>query len=85
MASLTPLVGTRVLDLSSNLPGPLLTRILADLGAEVIKVEPLTGEGLRHMPPYTGSTGSIFGGLHADKDSVAVDLKKPEGVALVLR
>ena len=79
-----PLRDVRVLDLSSNLPGPLLTRILADLGAEVIKVEPPRGEGLRHMPPASGGVGLTFGGLNAGKDSLAIDLKKPEGVAIVL-
>jgi alpha-methylacyl-CoA racemase len=84
MKAFTPLEGTRVLDLSSNLPGPFLTRILADLGAEVIKVEPPRGEGLRHMPPQIDGMGSTFGGLNAGKDSLAIDLKQPEGVALVL-
>ena len=81
MNAFTPLEGTRVLDLSSNLPGPFLTRILADLGAEVIKVEAPRGEGLRHMPPQIDGMGSTFGGLNAGKDSLAIDLKQSEGVA----
>ena len=43
----------------------------ADLGAEVIKVEPPRGEGLRHMPPQIDGMGSTFGGLNAGKDSLA--------------
>ena len=84
MTVLAPLKGIRVLDLSSNLPGPFLTRILRDLGAEVIKIEPPRGESLRHMPPHVDGVGSAFAGLNAGKDSMAIDLKKPEGVALVL-
>lgn len=79
----TPLDDIVVLDLSRYLPGPLLTRLLADLGARVIKVEPPTGEGLRWMPPRTNGMGTTFGSLNAGKDSIAVDLKKPEGQAVV--
>ena len=79
----SPLSGVRVLDLSRYLPGPFLTRILSDLGAEVIKVEPLRGEGMRWMPPHVHGVGATFGGLQAGKDSIAVDLKDPAGAALV--
>ena len=79
----SPLTGVRVLDLSRYLPGPFLTRILSDLGAEVIKIEPVRGEGMRWMPPHIDGIGATFGGLQAGKDSVAVDLKRPEGVAVV--
>ena len=79
----SPLTGVRVLDLSRYLPGPFLTRILGDLGAEVIKVEPVRGEGMRWMPPHVDGVGATFGGLQAGKDSIAVDLKDPAGVALV--
>ncbi|MCB9683208.1 MAG: CoA transferase [Alphaproteobacteria bacterium] len=78
-----PLEGVRVLDLSRYLPGPFLTRILADLGAEVIKVEPPTGEGLRWMPPRAHGMGVTFGSLNAGKASLALDLKKPEAQALI--
>lgn len=79
----SPLTGVRVLDLSRYLPGPFLTRILTDLGAEVVKVEPLEGEGMRFMPPRVGGLGATFSALHADKDSVALDLKAAEGRALL--
>lgn len=84
MNSFAALQDIRVLDLSSNLPGPFLTRILSDLGAEVIKLEAPHGEGLRHMPPQLDGMGVSFGGLNAGKDSIAVNLKAPEGIALVL-
>lgn len=81
---LRPLEGTRVLDLSRYLPGPLLTRILADYGAEVVKVEAPRGEGMRHLPPHHGGMGAAFGALNAGKASMGLNLKKPEGQALFL-
>ena len=80
---LQPLAGHVVVDLSQNLPGPLLTRVLCDLGAQVIKIEPPSGEGLRWLPPQRDGVGAAFAALNAGKQSVAVDLKKPEGQALV--
>jgi crotonobetainyl-CoA:carnitine CoA-transferase CaiB-like acyl-CoA transferase len=80
---MTPLKGHLVVDLSQNLPGPLLTSILRDLGARVVKVEPLTGEGLRWLPPHHEGMGVAFGALNVGKQSIAADLKKPEGTALV--
>ena len=78
-----PLKGVRVLDLSRYLPGPYLTRILCDLGAEVVSVEAIQGEGMRYMPPRVDGIGATFGALHADKDSLALNLKKPEGKAVL--
>lgn len=80
---LRPLVGVRVLDVSRYLPGPLLTRILAGYGAEVVKVESLRGEPMRHHPPFAGGMGAAFGALQAGKASLAVDLKQSSGCALV--
>ena len=57
---LKPLVGVRVLDLSRYLPGPYLTRVLADLGAEVIKVESPDGDPGRYTPPFTDGQSSAF-------------------------
>lgn len=81
---LRPLEGTRVLDVSRYLPGPLLTRALADLGAEVVKIEAPRGEGMRFLPPTVNGMGAAFGAVNAGKASVALDLKKPEGQALFL-
>jgi len=77
-----PLAGLRVLDLSRLLPGPYATLVLADLGADVIKIEaPEGGDYLRWMPPLTGKVSWAFFALNAGKRSVAIDLKQPDGVA----
>ncbi|MCA9506681.1 MAG: CoA transferase, partial [Myxococcales bacterium] len=78
-----PLAGIRVLELGSFIAGPFAGQLLADLGAEVIKVEPPTGEGLRWMPPRAHGMGVTFGSLNAGKASLALDLKKPEAQALI--
>ncbi len=72
-----PLRGVRVVDLSRYLPGPLLTRLLADLGAEVIKVEePSLGDPVRHAPPQKEGHGSLAALLLSGHRSIALDLKK---------
>jgi len=77
-----PLAGLRVLDLSRLLPGPYATLVLADLGADVIKIEaPEGGDYLRWMPPLTGKVSWAFFALNAGKRSIAIDLKRPEGLA----
>lgn len=79
-----PLSGLRVLDLSRLLPGPYATLVLADLGADVLKVEaPEGGDYLRWMPPLTGAVSWAFFALNAGKRSLALDLKHPEGAALL--
>ncbi|MBI5509247.1 MAG: CoA transferase [Deltaproteobacteria bacterium] len=78
-----PLRGVRVLDLSRLLPGPYLTRLLSDLGAEVIKVEDPQGDPMRWWPPMQGETGAAFAALNWGKESIALDLKTPLGVALL--
>lgn len=76
-----PLAGVRVLDLSRLLPGPYATFLLAQLGAEVIKVEdPKGGDYARWYPPLVGEppAGASFRALNQGKRSVALDLKQPE-------
>ena len=81
-----PLAGVRVLDLSRVLAGPLCTQYLGDLGAEVIKVEaPTVGDETRGWPPYRNGEGAIFLSLNRNKRSIALDLKTPEGQAIVKR
>ena len=76
-----PLEGLKVLDLSRLLPGPYATLVLADLGAQVDKVEdPGGGDPTRHLPPLLGETSALFLGLNRNKRSIALDLKSPEGV-----
>jgi alpha-methylacyl-CoA racemase len=74
-----PLQGLTVLDFSTLLPGPLATLMLAEAGAEVIKVERPGGEDMRHFPPAFGATSAPFAVLNGGKKSIAVDLKSEEG------
>jgi crotonobetainyl-CoA:carnitine CoA-transferase CaiB-like acyl-CoA transferase len=81
-----PLVGLRVLDFSKVIAGPLCTQYLADLGAEVIKVETYQGgDDTRRWPPLRQDTGAVFLSMNRGKKSVAVDLKTAGGKDLVRR
>ncbi|MDL2339872.1 MAG: CoA transferase, partial [Pseudomonadota bacterium] len=88
---MTPLEGVKVLDLSRVLAGPWCTQLLADLGAEVIKIErPGVGDDTRHWgPPWHGEgadrVSAYFLSCNRGKKSAAIDLAKPEGAALVRR
>jgi len=80
-----PLAGLRVLDFSRVLSGPMGTMFLADLGAHVIKVEDMKGmDTTRHNPPYAGGESHYFLSLNRNKESIALDLKHPEGKAIAL-
>jgi crotonobetainyl-CoA:carnitine CoA-transferase CaiB-like acyl-CoA transferase len=80
------LAGLRVLDMTQVLSGPYCTQVLADLGADVIKLEQPAGDLARAMQPhFIGDDSVYFIALNRNKRSVAVDLKKPEGVDLVRR
>ena len=82
----SPLSGVRILDLTHFVAGPWCTMLLADLGAEVVKVEPLGGEIGRSMGSvYTVGESAIFLGFNRSKRSISLDLKKPEGLAAALR
>jgi crotonobetainyl-CoA:carnitine CoA-transferase CaiB-like acyl-CoA transferase len=82
-----PLAGVRVLDLSRVLAGPLATMTLADLGADVVKVErPGEGDDTRHWgPPFAGEDAAYFLSLNRNKRSVVIDLKDPYGIDAVRR
>ena len=81
---MTPLRGIRVLDLTKVLAGPLCTQALGDMGADIIKVEPVDiGDDTRRWPPFRGETGAIFLSANRNKRSLAVDLKTPEGRAII--
>src|SRR5690606_35964569 len=82
-----PLSGLRVLAIEQYGAGPYATMVLADLGAEVIKIEPPTGgEVGRTVPPWTAPGDSLFfQSLNRGKRSVALDLKRPEGKAVFHR
>src|SRR5271154_5443708 len=81
-----PLDGIRVLDFSHALAGPYCTMLMAQYGAEVYKIEsPGEGEAGRTWgPPFSGREASFFLGVNTGKRSLAVDLKKPEGLKLCL-
>ena len=80
-----PLDGVKVLDLSRVLADPYATMVLADLGADVLKVEhPERGDDTRHWgPPFAGGESAYFLAVNRNKRSVGVDLKTPEGLERV--
>ncbi|MBO0827224.1 MAG: CoA transferase [Streptosporangiales bacterium] len=81
-----PLEGVRVLDLTTFLSGPFATQILADLGADVVKLEPLEGDSSRSIPPhFVEDDSAYFLATNRGKRSVAVNLKTPEGLDVALR
>ena len=77
--------GLRVLDFSTTIAGPHCTRMLADNGAEVIKIEPAEGETMRTRPPVRNHCSTAFGQLNIGKNSVVLDLKSPAGIEAVRR
>jgi CoA:oxalate CoA-transferase len=85
-AALNLLQGIRILDLTRVMSGPYCTAMLADLGAEVIKIEmPGFGEEGRHSAPHQQGESTYFALLNRGKQSVTIDLKAPEGVDIVHR
>jgi crotonobetainyl-CoA:carnitine CoA-transferase CaiB-like acyl-CoA transferase len=79
------LSGLRVLDFTTTIAGPHCTRLLADLGAEVIKIEAPGGDMMRTRPPLRNGASTSFGQLNAGKKSIALDLKSPAAVEAVRR
>ncbi|MCY4206907.1 MAG: CoA transferase [Roseovarius sp.] len=86
--TLRALEGVRILDFTQMMLGPLCTQTLADMGADVLKIErPVKGDWMRSMPlngEFVGSDGAAFHSFNRNKRSVGVDLKNPEGRALLL-
>jgi crotonobetainyl-CoA:carnitine CoA-transferase CaiB-like acyl-CoA transferase len=83
----SPLAGIKVVEVGVAMAGPFCGMMLADYGAEVVKVERVTqGDDSRHWPPYFhGQMSHYFASANRNKQSVAVDLKTPEGVEVVRR
>ena len=80
-----PLEGVKIIDLTSMISGPMGAMILADQGAEVIKVEPLAGEQLRHMAAPHNGVNAPFYSCNRGKKSLAIDLKSKEGKEVLLK
>lgn len=77
--------GLRVLDFSTTIAGPHCTRMLADMGAEVIKIETAEGETMRTRPPVRNNCSTAFGQLNVGKNSLVLDLKSPGGIEAIRR
>jgi crotonobetainyl-CoA:carnitine CoA-transferase CaiB-like acyl-CoA transferase len=77
--------GLRVLDFSTTIAGPHCTRMLADMGAEVIKIETVEGETMRTRPPLRNDCSTAFGQLNIGKKSLVLDLKSTDGIEVVRR
>lgn len=77
--------GLRVLDFSTTIAGPHCARMLADMGAEVIKIEAADGETMRTRPPLRNGCSTVFGQLNVGKKSLVLDLKSIEGAEAVRR
>src|SRR5260370_18407984 len=78
-----PLAGVKVLDFSTTIAGPHCARLMADMGADVIKVESPEGDLMRSRPVQRDGAGTMFGQLNAGQRSLVLDLKKPEAIAVV--
>ncbi|MEM4537164.1 MAG: CaiB/BaiF CoA-transferase family protein [Thermosphaera sp.] len=77
------LKGLKILDLSHTLAGPFATMVLADLGAEVIKIESPTGDETRTWAPFVNGESSYYLSINRGKKSVVVNLKDPEGLKII--
>ena len=80
-----PLAGFRIVDLTTNMSGPLATMVLADQGADVIKVEPLSGDVIRSVGTGAAGMSAYFANVNRAKRSIAIDLSRDDGRDLVLR
>jgi len=80
-----PLGGYRIVDLTVNMTGPLATMILADQGADVVKVEPAHGDIIRGVGSGRAGTTAYFANLNRSKRSIVIDVRQPDGRDLVRR
>ncbi|MSX80706.1 MAG: CoA transferase, partial [Actinobacteria bacterium] len=81
----SPLDGVRVLDLSQAIAGPMTGRVLADLGADVVKVEWTNGDITNRFGPVRGGITGVFLHMNAGKRGISVDRTAPGGTELLLR
>ena len=80
LESQLPLHGVRVVEFCSTAAGPYCAMLLSDLGADVVKIEPPAGDGLRQWPPLSQGFSENFASVNRNKRSVVLDLKSPEGL-----
>jgi CoA:oxalate CoA-transferase len=80
-----PLAGIRVIELTNLIAGPLCASLLADMGADVVKVEPPGGDMARALPPLENGASASFAALNRNKRSLVLDLKRPEAREALLR
>src|SRR5215207_3123998 len=80
-----PLAGIRVIELANFIAGPLCGTLLADMGAEVVKVEPPQGDMGRATPPIRNDESVSFVALNRNKRSLVLDLKRPEAIEILLK
>jgi formyl-CoA transferase/CoA:oxalate CoA-transferase len=86
MTELRPLAGTRVIDVTASIAGPTATQLLAALGADVVKIEPVAGDHARAWgPPFLEGEGAMFLAANAGKRLLALDLGGDRGREIVLR
>src|SRR5699024_9832276 len=79
-----PLSSLKILDFTTLLPGPFGTLVLADLGAEILRVEsPTRPDMVRMMPPFVGGQSAVHGYLNRSKRSLGLDLKQPGAKELI--
>jgi crotonobetainyl-CoA:carnitine CoA-transferase CaiB-like acyl-CoA transferase len=80
-----PLAGIRVIELANFIAGPLCGTLLGDMGADVVKIEPLKGEMGRQTPPIRNGESVSFAALNRNKRSLVLDLKRPEAREIILK
>ena len=80
-----PLAGIRVIELANFIAGPLAGTLLADMGADVIKLEPPRGDMARATPPIRNGESVSFAALNRNKRSLVLDLKQPQAIEIVLK
>ena len=80
-----PLAGIRVIELANFIAGPLCGTLLGDMGADVVKIEPLKGEMGRQTPPIRNGESVSFAALNRNKRSLVLDLKRPEACEIILK
>jgi crotonobetainyl-CoA:carnitine CoA-transferase CaiB-like acyl-CoA transferase len=80
-----PLAGIRVIELANFIAGPLCGTLLGDMGADVVKIEPLKGDMARQTPPIRNGESVSFAALNRNKRSLVLDLKRPEAREIILK